>query len=61
VTGSILLAAAVPAVCWAISYPVTTALFVVVAAIAHTLRTRRVDRSATAPPAVDAAGSAEGR
>jgi hypothetical protein len=59
VTGSALLAAAVPAVCWAISYPLTTALFVVVVAGVRTLRSRVAD--AADPRAVAAAGPAESR
>jgi len=60
VTGSALLAAAVPAVCWAISYPLTTALFVVgVVASVRTLRSRAADSAD--PRAVEAAGSAESR
>ena len=65
VTGSALLAAAVPAVCWAISYPLTTALFVVAGVVAgvRTLRSRAVDADADAadPRAVGAAGPAESR
>ena len=67
VTGSALLAAAVPAVCWAISYPLTTALFVVaVAGVVAGVRTFRsraadADADATDPRAVEAAGPAESR
>lgn len=56
VTGSLLLAAAVPAALWAISYPLMTALFAVVAAIlavgVRALRARVADRSATGRPPV---------
>ncbi|WP_049937647.1 hypothetical protein [Haloplanus natans] len=57
VTGSALLAAAVPAVCWAINYPLTTALFVGASAGVRTLRSRGVDADATDPRAVEAAES----
>ncbi|MFB6255460.1 MAG: hypothetical protein ABEH58_01830 [Haloplanus sp.] len=62
-TGSALLTAAVPAVCWAISYPLTAALFVAVAVAAgvRTLRSRGADADTTDPRAVDAAGPAESR
>jgi hypothetical protein len=58
VTGSLLLAAAVPALCWAVSYPLVTALFVLVVAalvaVGRTLHGRVTGRSAPGPP-VDAA------
>ena len=61
-TGSALLAAVVPAVCWAISYPQTAALFVVcVVAGVRTLRPRAADTDAADPRAVEAAGPAESR
>jgi len=65
VTGSALVAAAVPAVCWTISYPLTTALFgVVVAGVVagvRALRSRGVDADTAGPRAVDAAGPVESR
>lgn len=63
VTGSVLLTAAVPAVCWAISYPLLAALFAV-AVVAAGVRARRVrdtDRPTADTRPVDAAGSTDGR
>jgi hypothetical protein len=62
VTGSVLLAAAVPALCWAVSYPLAAALFAValaaLAAVGRALRGRVTGRSASGPP-VDPADPAE--
>lgn len=64
VTGSLLLAAAVPAALWASSHPLATAvvvaLAVTVAVGVRTLRARFVDRSATGRPTVTAADPADG-
>lgn len=63
-TGSVLLAAAVPAVLWALSYPLTTALFVVAVAVVtagvRTLRASLADRSTATQTAVDAGEPTEG-
>jgi hypothetical protein len=54
VTGSLLLAAAVPALCWVVSYPLVTALFAPVVAalvaVGRTLHGRATGRSASGPP-----------
>lgn len=65
-TGSVLLAAAVPAVIWAISYPLATALFVVAvttvaAAGVRALRAWLGRRSATNQPAVGSTESADSK
>ena len=61
-TGSLLLAAAVPALCWAVSYPLAATLFAAavaaVTAVGRTLRDRVTGRSASGPP-VDAADPAD--
>ena len=54
VTGSLLLAAAVPALCWVVSYPLVAALFAPVVAglvVGRTFRGRVTGRSASGPPA----------
>lgn len=61
-TGSLLLAAAVPALCWAVSHPLVTALFAlavtVLVAVGRTFRSRVTGRSASGPP-VDTAEPAD--
>ena len=56
VTGSLLLAAAVPALCWAGSYPLVAALFAaavaVLVVVGHALRGRVIGRSASSRPPV---------
>jgi len=62
VTGSLLLAAAVPALCWAVSHPLVTALFALavaaLVAVGRALRGRVTGRSAPGPP-VDTAEPAD--
>lgn len=64
VVGSLLLAASVPAVIRAISYPLSTAVVVAAAAAVvrgvRTLRARVADRPTTATPSAAAAGRTDG-